>query len=104
MRLGRGVVGQQRRFLMLEEQAKGQAATVAFRFTRRLDDAATAFESGIAKYTVKEKSGAMKSMYWSFEQLFVKKDGKWRILMERQIADLAQGDWDKLAPNEMSRH
>lgn len=89
---------------MVEQQAKGQTATVAFRFSRRQDDAATAFESGIAKYTVQENSGAMKSMYWSFEQLFVKKNGKWRILMERQVSDLAQADWDKLPPNDMSRN
>jgi len=81
---------------MIDAQAKGDSATVAFRFSRREDDSETAFESGIFKYTEIEKSGSTASAYIPFEQLLLKKNGKWRILMERQLPDVTQGDWDKL--------
>ena len=31
-----------------------------------------------------------------FEQLLVKTNGKWRVLMERQFAEVTQDAWDKL--------
>ena len=83
---------------MVEAQAKGDTATVAFRFSHRQDNAETAFESGIFKYTEITKSGTKTSMYVPFEQLLLKKNGKWRITMEHQFPDVAQGDWDKLPP------
>ena len=76
---------------------QGQSATVEFRFSRRQDDATTAFEAGIFKYTVIEKSGASNPKFYPFEQLLAKTNGKWRVLMERQFAEVTQGEWDKLA-------
>ena len=61
---------------MIDAQAKGDFATVAFRFSRRQDDSETAFESGIFKYTEIEKSGSTTSAYIPFEQLLLKKNGK----------------------------
>lgn len=81
---------------MIDAQKKGDTATVAFRFSRRQDNAETAFESGIFKYTEISKSGSTTSMYVPFEQLLLKKDGKWHILMERQLPDVTQSEWDKL--------
>ncbi len=81
---------------MREAQAKGDTAAVAFRFSQRQDNAETAFESGIFKYTEIAKSGSSTSFYIPFEQLLLKKNGKWRILMERQLPDVTQGEWDKL--------
>ena len=43
---------------MVAAKAKGNRATVEFRFSRRQDDATTAFDAGIFRYTVIEKSGA----------------------------------------------
>jgi hypothetical protein len=37
---------------MVAAKAKGNRATVEFRFSRRQDDATTAFEAGIFRYTV----------------------------------------------------
>lgn len=82
---------------MVAAQAKGNRATVEFRFSRRQDDATTAFEAGIFKYTVIEKSGASNPKFYPFEQLLAKTNGKWRVLMERQFAEVTQGEWDKLA-------
>jgi len=82
---------------MVAAKAKGNRATVEFRFTQRLDNATTAFDSGLFKYTVIEKSGATRSNYYPFEMLLAKVNGQWRILMERQFAEVSQTEWDKLA-------
>jgi hypothetical protein len=81
---------------MVSAKAKGNKATVEFRFSRRQDDATTAFEAGIFKYTLIEKSGASSPKFYPFEELLVKTDGKWRVLMERQFAEVTQQEWDKL--------
>jgi ketosteroid isomerase-like protein len=81
---------------MVAAKAKGNRATVEFRFSRRQDDTATAFETGIFKYSVIEKSGATDSKFYPFEQLLVKTNGKWRVLMERQFAEVTQDAWEKL--------
>ena len=81
---------------MVAAKAKGNKAEVEFRFSRRQDGATTAFESGIFKYTIIEKSGARTSKFYPFEQLLAKANGKWRVLMERQFAEVTQAEWDKL--------
>ena len=81
---------------MVAAKAKGSRATVEFRFSRRQDDATTAFEAGIFKYTVIDQSGAGSPKYYPFEELLAKTDGKWRVLMERQFAEVTQDAWDGL--------
>lgn len=51
---------------MVAAKAKGNRASVEFRFTQRLDNATTAFDAGLFKYTVIEKSGAASSKYYPF--------------------------------------
>jgi len=81
---------------MVANKAKGTKATVAFRFSHRQDDSTTAFESGIFNYTVIAKSGERTPTFYPFEELLVKTDGKWRVLMERQFDPVTQAEWDKL--------
>lgn len=81
---------------MVAAKARGDKATVAFRFSRRQDDSTTAFEAGIFKYTVIAKSGESTPKFYPFEELLVKTNGKWRVLMERQFALVTQDAWDKL--------
>ena len=81
---------------MVAAKARGDKATVAFRFSRRQDDSTTAFEAGIFKYTVIAKSGASTPKFYPFEELLVKTNGKWRVLMERQFAEVTKDAWDKL--------
>lgn len=81
---------------MVTAKAKGNRASVEFRFSRRLDNPDSAFEAGIFKYTVIEKSGASTPKFYPFEQLLAKTNGTWRILMERQFAEVTQEAWDKL--------
>lgn len=82
---------------MAGAKAKGNRASVEFRFAQRLDNATTAFDAGLFKYTVIEKSGAASSKYYPFEILLAKTNGKWLILMERQFAEVPQAAWDKIA-------
>ena len=81
---------------MVAAKARGDKATVEFRFSRRQDDGTTAFEAGIFKYTVIAKSGVSTPKFYPFEELLVKTNGKWRVLMERQFAEVTQEAWDKL--------
>ena len=82
---------------MVAAKARGDKATVEFRFSRRQDDSTTAFEAGIFKYTVIAKSGASTPKFYPFEELLVKTDGKWRVLMERQFDLVTEDAWNKLA-------
>jgi hypothetical protein len=61
-----------------------------------MDGATTAFESGIFNYTTIDSAGVAKPGLYPFEELLVKKDGHWQILMERQFPAATQADWDKL--------
>lgn len=83
---------------MAKDKAEGGRATVAFRLATRTDNAATAFETGIFKYTAFNRAGVATVSYTPCEMLLVKKDGAWRILMERQLAATDAVAWDKLAP------
>jgi len=82
---------------MVAAKSRGDRATVEFRFSRRQDDSTTAFEAGIFKYTVIARSGASTPKFYPFEELLVKTDGKWRVLMERQFDPVTEDAWDKLA-------
>ena len=81
---------------MVTNKAKGTTARVEFRFSRRLDGATTAFEAGLFNYTTIDSAGVAKPGIYPFEELLVKQDGHWRILMERQFAAATQADWDTL--------
>jgi hypothetical protein len=81
---------------MVAAKARGDKATVEFRYSRRQDNSTTAFEAGIFKYTVIAKSGVSTPKFYPFEMLLGKANGKWRVLMERQFAEVTQDAWDKL--------
>ena len=81
---------------MVAAKARGDRATVEFRFSRRQDDSTTAFEAGIFKYTVITKAGVSTPQFVPFEALLVKTGGEWRFLMERQFEPVTQAEWDKL--------
>jgi ketosteroid isomerase-like protein len=81
---------------MVAAKAKGNRATVEFRFAQRQDDQTTAYESGIFKYTVIDKAGKSSSTFTPFQQLLAKTNGRWRVLMERQLSEVTQVAWDGL--------
>jgi uncharacterized protein (TIGR02246 family) len=81
---------------MAANKAKGTRATVVLRFATRHDDAETAFETGIFKYTLTDRAGKATPSYRRFEALLVKHDGKWRGVMERQLEATTEAAWDAL--------
>ncbi len=83
---------------MTKAKADGARSTVGFRFASRQDDASTAFESGIFRLADFDRTGQAKVVFIPFEMLLVKQDGKWRILMERQLPAVDEAAWNKLTP------
>ena len=79
---------------MVANKGKGIRATVEFRFTRRQDDAETAFETGMFKYTVTDRAGKSSLRYVRMEALLVKSGGKWRLIMERQLEATDEAGWN----------
>jgi hypothetical protein len=82
-----------------DTRAGRMAATVEFRFTRRLGDATSAHETGIFRYTSKVPGEAARIEHVPFEALLVKRDGRWLMLMEHQKAHVGAAEWDALAPD-----
>ena len=81
---------------MVTNKAQGIHATVEFRFTKRQDDPETAFEAGVFKYTVIDRSGVSTPRYRQLEALLVKRQGKWRMVMERQLDAVTEATWNAL--------
>ncbi len=67
---------------------------VAFRFSQRVGDETTAFDSGIFHFTSIDKDGTYKAdAYVNFEMLMVKRKGSWYILMEYQKSKASESEW-----------
>ena len=81
---------------MVTNKGKGITATVEFRFSQRQDDAETAFETGMFKYTTKDKAGVSTPRYVRMEALLVKTAGKWQMIMERQLESVDEAAWNAL--------
>lgn len=79
-------------------RAKGETATVEFRFSKRLDNAGTAFEIGMFKYTVIDSAGKPAPIHIPMEALLLRANGRWVIVMERQFAAAGPQEWDALKP------
>jgi uncharacterized protein (TIGR02246 family) len=79
---------------MARARAAGTSASVSFRFARRQAWETTAFETGMFKYTELAGDGTETSSYVPFEALLVKKDGKWLLLMERQLEASDERVWE----------
>jgi len=77
-----------------DDTREGRAkAGVEFRLTERLNDAATAHETGIFRYTLAPKEGDDVVAQVQFEALLVKKDGKWLMVMEYQKGPATDAEW-----------
>ena len=71
-------------------------ANVEFRFSQRFGDSTTAHVTGIFRYSTEDSEGKSKDEYIHFEGLLVKKNGKWKILMEYQKSKAALEEWKAL--------
>jgi len=83
---------------MVDAAQRRETASVEFRFSRRVDNATTAFETGMFKYTVTDSTGKSTPYHIPMEVLLVQVNGKWRILMERQFAATDLAAWNQLPP------
>jgi len=77
----------------LDTKAGKMEASVAFRFTRRIHDDATAHETGIFRYAVVGDDGEEAASFIHFDALLVYKDG-WKMVMEFQKSQATQDEWD----------
>ena len=78
---------------MEKMQSEGSTAAVSFKFRLRQDNDETAFESGLFRYVLTDAKGTEQVSVYVFETRLVKKEGQWKILMERQIREVDQADW-----------
>jgi ketosteroid isomerase-like protein len=67
-------------------------AGVTFRFTERLHDETTAHETGIFRYTLRSAEQDAVALV-HFSALLVKKNGEWRMVMERQKGPATEEEW-----------
>lgn len=81
-----------------ENTRKGVKTNLEFRFRHRYGDPLTAHEAGIFAYTGEGPDKKAKTDYILFESLLTKKDGKWQMLMERQMGAATEEEWKALAP------
>jgi len=70
-------------------------ASVSFRFSQRLVSETTAWERGIFHYQATSDQGTSGAMI-HFTALSIKKDGKWLMMMENQMSEATQAEWDAL--------
>jgi len=72
-------------------------ARVEFRFSKRIIGKDTAHDTGIFLYSSQRVGEEWKRDYVHFEALLVKKNGKWKILMEFQKSLATADEWSSLA-------
>lgn len=72
-------------------------ASVEFRFSERIHSGDTAHDTGIFLYTAQAEGGEPQPFLCHFQGLLIKKDGKWLMMMEYQISQASQAEWDALA-------
>jgi len=77
-------------------QKEGGTAILSFRFSDRKLSETTAFETGIFRYSSIDKYGVVKTMYSHFQDLNVKKNGRWLTVMEHQQNLSSVAEWDAL--------
>lgn len=77
-----------------DTHAGRMTADVEFRFTRRLNDAKTAHETGIFRYVSQQPEGEPEVALVHFEALLVKRDGEWSTVMEYQKEPATEAEWE----------
>ena len=71
-------------------------ASVQFKFSQRLGDATTAHETGIFLYSATGADGKETREYIHFEALLLKRDGRWKIVMEYQKSKATRAEFEAL--------
>ena len=71
-------------------------ANLDVKFSERLFDEFTAHETGIFHYYTINKNGDKNDTYVHFESLWVKKNNKWKMVMEYQKSRTTETEWNSL--------
>lgn len=71
-------------------------ASVEFKFSQRLGDTTTAHETGIFLYSATGADGKTTRDYINFEALLLKREGRWRIVMEYQKSGATRAEFEAL--------
>ena len=71
-------------------------ANLDVKFSERLFDEITAHETGIFHYYTINKNGDKNETSVHFESLLVKKNNKWKIVMEYQKSRTTETEWNSL--------
>lgn len=71
-------------------------SNVVFKFSQRMGDATTAHETGMFLYTATTADGKQTQDYIHLEALLVKRDGRWKILMEYQKSKGTRKEFEAL--------
>ena len=71
-------------------------ANLDVKFSERLFDEFTAHETGIFHYYTINKNGDKNDTYVHFESLWVKKNNKWKMVMEYQKSSTTETEWNSL--------
>ncbi len=79
--------------LFVDTHAGKAMAGVEFRLTERLNDATTAHETGLFRYTFEPEEGDDAVSLVRFEALLVKRDGRWLMVMEYQKDPTSDAEW-----------
>ena len=79
-----------------DTKAGEMKAGVEFRFSQRLLSETTAHDTGIFRYWSQNEGGEPQVFIAHFEGLLVKKEGKWLLMMEYQISQATEEEWEAL--------
>lgn len=79
-----------------DTKAGKMKASVEFRFTERVYNEKTAHETGIFKYFSQTDGGEPRIVYIHFQGLLSKASGEWKMMMEYQISEASEEEWDSL--------
>ena len=80
----------------VDTKAGKMRASVDFRFRQRFGDETTAHETGIFLYTATDANEQVTRSFIHFEGLLVKRNGKWKIIMEYQKSKATEEEWKAL--------
>ncbi len=78
-----------------DTKAGKATSSLEIRFSERIGDETTAYETGMFYFTLKDDSGKFVEYYDHLKALLIKKDGTWLCVMEYQ-KPATKEDWEAL--------
>lgn len=80
-----------------DTKAGKMTANVEFRFSKRIYGETTVHDTGIFRYSSQADGEHEEAVYVYFQSLLVKTDGEWKMIMEYQISEAFEQEWNHLA-------